>query len=255
MIVVGDEKKKSSVDFANSPAPGEPPRTDLTIPWKRVLGAAAVACALLVIAWHFVFEWNWAQTGAFGDSVAPLVGVLTAVALLLTVWQTRLQRDDIAIQRNDLRAQLQEMRESRVQLEEQSKRMGALATAQEQANTIQKENMMVDGLLARAQLLSAQAQSRATRIAGLSEQIKGTAERNRHVASGLGDRLAELDQALQNELDGIDDDQEQVRELLANVDQIARARPATAEEQVATLGLFWNWLKRFGEGPRAREEE
>jgi hypothetical protein len=105
---------------------------------KRWLLRGAGAGALSYVVWAVAVWWlsgaGYAKAGAFGDSFAPLSGLLSALTLAAVVLTVFMQRSELAMQRKDLI-------ETRAVFLEQQKAQEAQALAQAKANTLAEERL------------------------------------------------------------------------------------------------------------------
>ena len=101
-------------------------------------GVLSAAWGAVVLAGRKWGGWTAEQSGTFGDSFAPLLGLLTVAALAAALDSVRMQREELQLQRRELELTREEMKAQRLATEAQ-------AAEVKRANELQ----------ARAQLLAA----------------------------------------------------------------------------------------------------
>jgi hypothetical protein len=89
---------------------------------------------LLSSRWEYVQSW-----GALGDSLAPIIGLINSVALLVAIWSVTMQRQELAFQREELRQSREVMLQQAHHAEESARAQRDLAAAQQELAVQQKE--------------------------------------------------------------------------------------------------------------------
>jgi len=101
-------------------------------------GALSIGWGAGVLVGRWLGWWDEGASGTFGDSFAPLLGLLTVAALAAALDSVRMQREELQLQRRELELTREEMKAQRLATEAQ-------AAEVKRANELQ----------ARAQLLAA----------------------------------------------------------------------------------------------------
>lgn len=115
------------------------------------MGAVAGLAIGLMCAWGGWFVRSWAHEknasgeevgygvpGTFGDAFAPVVGVLTSLALGAAVASVLMQRRELELQREEMQLQRDEMKAQREEMEEARKQWTAQAASMAEANQYAK---------------------------------------------------------------------------------------------------------------------
>lgn len=97
---------------------------------KVIAAVVLLACLVLVGGLWICLRTPPLIAAAIGDATAPIVGVITAIALGATAWSVHLQRHAIRVQLQELQAQRTELTASRTTMEEQTKAQNQLAELQ-----------------------------------------------------------------------------------------------------------------------------
>jgi hypothetical protein len=130
---------------APTPPKTEDPTTKEPDPawWERPIALALAGAATFgaLVAWGTwsVAKWDErkiAEAGAFGDSFAPIVGLVSAAALCAAVVSVFIQRRELALQRIELRATRKEMEAQRLATEAQAAEVKRANDLTERANAI-----------------------------------------------------------------------------------------------------------------------
>lgn len=98
-------------------------------------GVLSAAWGAVVLAGRKWGGWTAEQSGTFGDSFAPLLGLLTVAALAAALDSVRMQREELQLQRRELELTREEMKAQRLATESQAaevKRANELAVKQNQ---------------------------------------------------------------------------------------------------------------------------
>lgn len=126
----------------------------------RVVAAVVGGAMVIMTAWGaWVLHWA-ARTrpevpGTFGDSFAPIVGLMTAGALGAAIASVFMQRRELELQRQEMQLQRDEMKAQREEMEEARKQWTAQAASMAEANVYAAD---ANKLAAGAQLLEASRQ-------------------------------------------------------------------------------------------------
>lgn len=105
----------------------------------RVIGIVAGVAVVMMTAWAVVV-WCWAdgtefsKPGAFGDSFAPLVGLMTSLTLGAALASVIMQREELRLQRDEMKLQRKAMEDQREEMEEARKQWTAQAASMVEAN-------------------------------------------------------------------------------------------------------------------------
>lgn len=105
-------------------------------PWLLGGLVGFVAWGVVVgFAWHLLsLKHEW--IGQWGDSFAPLTGIASTLALVMTTWAVSLQRRDLELQREELRLTREEMIAQREEMALQRAAQEKSAAEQAAANRI-----------------------------------------------------------------------------------------------------------------------
>lgn len=131
----------------------------------RILGtmvAVAVLVLVLMVGWRYLVDsWAWhareagnqsgelrnySVPGAFGDSFAPVVGLLTSLALGAAIASVLMQRKELQLQREEMERQREEMRQAREQYTAQAAALNDANALAIHANELAHSAQIADAL-------------------------------------------------------------------------------------------------------------
>ena len=216
----------------------EPENWALRNPGLTVLLVAGGAVAVMVayaVSWHFWTPGKMSDRGAFGDAFAPVVGLISSLALGAAVLSVFIQRRELALQRKELRA-------TRIEAKRQREAAEALANETKRANDLaghQNDTLRRANALAEQQLRS---QGEAQKLALFGQRLTVSAELQRWDDIGLREFPADKWVSWIHKYDSMSD----IPEVLANKPNIwLVAKRVDARDRL--VALVEDYEKRTGD--------
>lgn len=119
--------------------------------WRVIATVAGIAAALMAGWATFVRYWaaswpggDYSSPGTFGDSFAPIVGLMTSLTLGAALASVLMQREELRLQRKEMRAQREEMKEAREQWTAQAAAMVEANEHAAHANELAHSGQMLE---------------------------------------------------------------------------------------------------------------
>lgn len=129
--------------MATLPAMTEQRERGSSVSVLATMGVVAALAVIVMVVWHrwHVEPWaarssqhSYSAPGAFGDSFAPVVGFMTALALGAAIASVLMQRRELELQREEMQLQRDEMKAQREEMGEARKQWTAQAASMAEAN-------------------------------------------------------------------------------------------------------------------------